>query len=144
MKHLTLLGLVSAFLCLAAVALAAPVPSFIYDGQPADLDIYSRSSEGDQNTDEYFSVIDRFTTPDGRLQVEMYRKHYKRFPVVEYSVTLKNLSDDQPTAIIENFKSYDGTVDLPAFGQSVELNIIRGSLCAPEDFAREFSTLAKG
>ena len=144
MKHLTLLGLVSAFLCLAAAALAAPVPSFIYDGQPADLYIYNRSSEGDQNTDEYFSVIDRFTTPDGRLQVEMYRKHYKRFPVVEYSVTLKNLSDDQPTAIIENFKSYDGTVELPAFGQSVELNIIRGSVCAPEDFAREFSTLAKG
>ncbi|MBQ2684494.1 MAG: alpha-galactosidase [Thermoguttaceae bacterium] len=144
MKHLTLLGLVSAFLCLAAAALAAPVPSFIYDGQPADLYIYNRSSEGDQNTDEFFSVIDRFTTPDGRLQVEMYRKHYKRFPVVEYSVTLKNLSDDQPTAIIENFKSYDGTVELPAFGQSVELNIIRGSVCAPEDFAREFSTLAKG
>ena len=148
MKHLTsritLLGLFSLFAAGAALGLAAPNPTFTYDGQPADLSAFTRTVEEGEGSSEFTSTVERYTAPDGYFQMELQRKSYKRFPVEEYSVTLRNLSGDQPTAIIENFKSYNETIALPAAGQSVELNILRGSICTPEDFSRNFSTLAKG
>ena len=144
MKRPIMLGVIWPLVTAAAALFAAPVPTFIYDGQPADLGSFTHDSEEGQGTAEFTSVLERFTAPDGRFQVELLRKSYKRFPVEEYSVTLKNLSSDQPTAIIENFKSFDEAVPLPAADQSVELNILRGSVCSPEDFTPIFSTLAKG
>ena len=147
MKRITSFGFFLSFLWLTAVVLAScpvPTPTFTYDGQPADLSTFTRTVEEGEGSSEFTSTIERYTAPDGYFQMELQRKSYKRFPVEEYSVTLRNLSGDQPTAIIENFKSYNETVALPVADQSVELNILRGSTCTPEDFSRNFSTLAKG
>ena len=71
MKRLTLIGLLFIF---AAAAFAAPVPTFVYDGQPADLASFTRGCEEGESTADFTSVIERFTAPDGRFQVELHRK----------------------------------------------------------------------
>ncbi|MDO4570729.1 MAG: alpha-galactosidase [Planctomycetia bacterium] len=114
--------------------------SFVYEGQKADLSEFET-----QICETPTSVADlwtkTYTAPDKKLRVEVHGKRYKGFPVVEYSVRLRNLSTTEPTGVVSDFRSLD--VDFSTQGE-VELRSLLGSHCGADDFAPVRETLASG
>ena len=76
-----------------------------------------------------------YTAPDGKLQIALNGKTYKKYPVTEYTVSLTNLSQEEDTKIISDFQSFDFSFPIPAASDKVTLNTLRGSQCVPEDFS---------
>jgi len=125
----------SLFLSLTFQLYAADI-SFFYDGQPTDLSQFKAQT---QQNGEF--LTETFTAPDGKLQIEVKSRKYADFPVRDWSIQLRNLSETEPTGIVSGFQSLD--VKVPAQG-NVGLRGCNGSFCRPEDFAAFRETLEAG
>jgi alpha-galactosidase len=66
------------------------------------------------------------------LQVRLVLTQYTNFPVVEWTVWLRNTGDHN-TPLIENIQGLDYTLKAPA-GDTLSLHGIRGDTCAAESF----------
>lgn len=131
------------FLCLfcATTALSAfELPensiSFQYAGEPAELASWKTTKKTVASTDSFDAWQRTYVSPDGRLQIELDGKTYKKFPVTEYSVSLANLSRDTTTDIVADFRSLDLSVPISGnAGKKIRLNTLRGSTCTEQDFS---------
>lgn len=125
-------------------------PSFTCNGIPVDLNSFTVELKKEGGTDEYDRWTKILTAPDKRLQVRLTGKTYKKYPVMEYAVSLTNLSDKEATGVIGNFQSLDTTIPFPdpkrstydrtipwyrGKSQIVHLNTLRGSFTHAGDFA---------
>lgn len=122
-------------------------PAFNYDGKPAPTDgSYSRTVAAGSQTEtaQYTAESNRITAADGRLQIRLERKRYKRFPAEEYSVQLTNLSKTEPTGLVNNFRSLNLSIDHPASAHAVTVNVLRGSTCKATDFVPESFKIEAG
>ncbi|MBQ9813202.1 MAG: alpha-galactosidase [Thermoguttaceae bacterium] len=83
--------------------------SFDYDGQSSRnfLKDWNLSREKSEPVDGKIKRTLTFTEPNGRLQVVCSVVDYVDFPLVEWTLNFKNLSDDSDTPIIENVKPID-------------------------------------
>ena len=84
------------------------------------------------------------TAADGKLQIRLDGKNYKHFNVEEYAVELMNLSTQEPTGIIDDFRSLKLPVDKPDSASAVTVNVLRGSTCEATDFVPEAFTIEAG
>ena len=122
-------------------------PAFNYDGRPSQTDgSYSRTTAaGSQiETAQYTAESKRVTAADGRMQVRLDRRIYKNFPAEESSVQVMNLSQTEPTGIINNFRSLNLSIDNPESANAVTLNVLRGSTCKATDFVPESFNIEGG
>ena len=165
MKHLTTLAAVLLFCLTCGTAwafnpLSEPVAiSFSYDQQPVDLKTFKITY--DHKTVQkavwrtrplnvaYFTQT--MTASDGKLQIVLQGKLPEKTSgipgMMEYSVTLKNLSSTEPTGIISNFRSlaFSTTDKLPEQAKkAVTLRTLLGSHCGPDDFNPVVEKLAAG
>jgi alpha-galactosidase len=111
-------------------------PAFNYEGKPAPTD-GARAVGKPGATAQYTAAAKTITTADGRLQVRLEGKVYKQFPAEEYAVQLTNLSSREPTGLVSNFRSLKLSVDHPAAGHAVTVNVLRGSTNKATDFIPE-------
>jgi len=95
-------------------------------------------------SDEAKTLAKTLTAPDGKLQVRLDCKTYRKFPAEEYAVAVTNLSAAEPTAIVDNFRSLALSVDSPVATSAVTLNFLRGSTCAATDFVPEAINIEPG
>lgn len=116
----------------SAVLMAFSSISLEYDGEKADWHQWQARMETVASTEDWQSWVKTWTAPDGKLQICVRGKTYRKFPVTEYSVWLTNLSDQESTGLVRDFQSLD--ISVPVAGE-VELRALRGSHCRPEDFA---------
>lgn len=128
----------------AAEENSRPFPSFLYDGKTANIADYKAETLTSQSDDDVQYERIAYTAPDGKLRVTVDYRVYKKFPVGEYSITLENASASEETALVEHFKSLDRTFALPKKGQEITLNMLRGSVCAPDDFTPIDFSLSSG
>ncbi len=120
-------------------------PSFTYNGIAADLGTFTVELKKEKGTAEYDRWTKTLTAPDKKLQVCLTGKTYKKYPVMEYAVSLTNLSDREDTGIIADFQTLDTVLSFPNSkfrtddkgGSSgiVRLNTFRGSFCRADDFS---------
>ena len=122
-------------------------PAFDYDGKPAQTDgSYSRVivTGSQTETANYTAESRTMTTADGKLQIRLDCKNYKKFPAEEYAVRLINLSNTEPTGVITNFRSLALSLNKPESIKTVVLNVLRGSTCKATDFIPESFTIEDG
>lgn len=119
-----------------AVSLRAAEFSFLYDGQPQDLSRFQV-----QTRQEGEVVTETFTAPDGKLQIEVKTRKYADFPVRDWTIRLRNLSETESTGIVSDFQSLDLNVSVQG---DAELRGFLGSTNRPEDFSAFRETLEAG
>ena len=100
---------------------------------------------GSQLETAQFTAASRtMTATDGTLQIRLDFKSYKNSPAEEYSVQLTNLSQTEPTGIVNDFRSLSVSVDNPEPTETVSLNVLRGSTCTATDFVPESFPIGAG
>ncbi|MDO4628070.1 MAG: alpha-galactosidase [Planctomycetia bacterium] len=80
-------------------------------------------------------------SPDGKLEIRKVEKIYNDFPILEYSITLKNRSETEMTDVVNDFQSL--SYSYPVSG-AVELRTLYGSHYAADDFTPIVKTLCAG
>ena len=118
--------------------------SFTYDGRPFSAETFDCAVTPDGGNDEFTRMNVAYTSRDGKLRVDVAYKLYKNYPVSEYAVRLTNLSADEPTGLIDDFRSIDTTYSLPDSEKNLVLSAVSGSLCAPDDFTPRQRVVAPG
>ncbi len=122
-------------------------PAFNYDGKPSQTDgSYSRTIAAGSHieTVQYTAESKLITAADGRMQIQLDCRTYKKFPAEEYSVRLRNLSQTEPTGLINSFRSLHLSIGNPQSAKSVTLNVLRGSTCKATDFVPESFNIESG
>lgn len=123
------------------------LPAFSYGQKPADLEKFRCDVKTVGTNDRYEAWSKTLTAPDGKLQITLKGRSYKKFPVLEYSVSLMNLSKTESTDLIGGFRTLSGSTvgNLSASAsQAVTLRFLNGSLCRPEDFIPNSEKLLSG
>lgn len=152
-KRIALLGVCSVVFAFQAClhtrtgALPAPEIAFDYDGKPAPMDgAFVQAEVPDSRSDNrcYVAAAQMLTAPDGRLQIRIDQKAYKRFPAHEFALRLTNLSKTEPTGVVGDFRSLKLAVDKPLAAAGVTLRVMRGSTCKATDFMPEAFTIEAG
>ncbi len=125
--------------------------SLKYGGQSVDMSAFGEKFDEDKSSEAFDRWQKVYTAPDGKLQITVNGRNYKKFPVTEYAVSLTNLSKTEETETISDFQTLDLTLPIPSDADKITLNTLRGSNCIAEDFSpiavglaagesREFST----
>lgn len=141
-RVLLLLGTLSALSGFSGIILAGiPPVSLEYDGKKADWNEWKFQIETLSSTEDGSAWLKTWTAPDQKLQILLIGKSYQKFPITEYTVCLKNLSDCESTGIVRDFQSLDRSV--PVDGE-VELRALLGSHCRVEDFSPVREILSAG
>lgn len=114
--------------------------SFIYGGQSSKelLSSWKRKETSKELDNQRTQHIVTYTDPSTRLQIRCVAVVYKDFPVVEWTVYLKN-AGKRNTPIIEQLQGLDAPVERGLFGQAgdapaVRLNYHVGSPTKAEDY----------
>lgn len=148
------------FLCLTAIGQAAEnssdemggktdgsfaQPAFFYGHKPAELKKFHCDIKKVGTNDRFDAWRKTYLAPDGKLQIVLNGRSYKNSPVLEYSVSLKNLSQTESTDLISGFRTLAGsTDDKLSKNQTVALRFLNGSLCRPDDFIPNCEKLLPG
>jgi alpha-galactosidase len=122
-------------------------PAFNYEGKPSQTDgSYSRAIGPGTQVDnaKYTAESKRITAADGKLQIRLDCKTYKKFPTREYSVQLTNWSKTEPTGIVNDFRVLSLSIDKPEAAQAITVNVLRGSTCKATDFVPESFSIQAG
>lgn len=102
---------------------------FTYDGQPFDPATWHCETSNSTN-----AKVLQYTSPDGKLLLELTYRQYPDYPVTELIPVLKSITDGS-TAIIQDFNSL--RLDRKFEGTSVKLRRITGSMTQYTDFCRQ-------
>ena len=87
----------------------------------------------------------RFTTPDGKLAVDVDVDEFPDFPgFYRLNSRVSNLSDRETTGLVQALSVFSEILPLPSAETSVTLDALRGSPCAPIDFEPISNELAPG
>jgi alpha-galactosidase len=118
--------------------------SFILDGRTSnDLLSHWRRSDAERHLDAQRRERTRTWTDDATgLQVRLVATEYAGFPIVEWTVWLKNTGKDN-TPMIENIQGLDTTFEREGIGEFV-LHGLRGDSCLAESFRPFALTLKPG
>lgn len=122
-------------------------PAFDYDGKPAPADgayVKAFVPGSKAKSEQTRTVAKTMTAADGKLQIRLDCKTYRKFPAEEYAVAVTNLSAAEPTAIVDNFRSLSLALDNPVAASAVTLNFLRGSTCVATDFVPEAVKIEPG
>jgi len=122
-------------------------PAFNYDGKPAQIEAaYTCAVVPDSRikTAGYIAASRTLTAPDGKLQIRLDGKTYRQFPAEEYAVRVVNLSQTEPTGVVDDFRSLKLLIGKPQFAKAVTLNFLRGSTCKATDFVPEAYAIEGG
>jgi alpha-galactosidase len=122
----------------------APAFSFIYDGKSSRelLPTWRQKSSITKLDEQRAQRTLTYTDPQTGLQVRLVMVTYEDFPVVEWTVYLKN-TGPADTPIIENLQALDIALPLPP-GEKFYLHHFTGSPCREDDFEPQLTALAPG
>ena len=125
-------------------AMAEPVFSFVYDGKPSKdfLKDWTFKSETVSLDEFRKQTVLTYTDPAAKLEVKCTAVQWLNFPVVEWTVYLKNASDVH-SPMIEHLRAMNTTIRQPA-AESIVLHHIRGDDCSPNSYAVKQTDIPAG
>jgi alpha-galactosidase len=123
---------------------AEPVFSFMYDGKSSkdflkNWNFESKSVSLDKNRKQTTFI---YTDPATKLQARCVAVQWLNFPVVEWTVYLKNKSNVK-TPVIRKLRAINTTIN-QSLTEPVILHHIRGDDCSPNSYAVKQSDIAVG
>jgi alpha-galactosidase len=127
-----------------AKTIAEPVFSFMYDGKASkdflkNWDFESKTVSIDKNRKQTTFI---YTDPATKLEARCVAVQWLNFPVVEWTVYLKNTSDVN-SQMIEHLRGINTTISQPAT-ESIVLHYNNGDECNPNSFAPKQSDMTVG
>ncbi|MEN6308570.1 MAG: alpha-galactosidase [Anaerohalosphaeraceae bacterium] len=123
---------------------ADPVFAFVYDGRQSKdfLKGWTFKSETISLDENRKQTVLTYTDPATKLEVRCVAVQWHNFPVVEWTVYVKNKSEVR-SPMIEHLRAINTTISHPA-AEPVTLHHIRGDDCSPSSYAVRQSDVAAG
>ncbi|MDO4573702.1 MAG: alpha-galactosidase [Planctomycetia bacterium] len=120
-------------------------PIFLeYDGRPLNATTFRMEKTVTAQTDALVEQRVTYTAWDGKLQVRLDVRTYRKFPVWEYTLWLTNLSQEAPTGVVRDIQACRLPVPLSQTPQTPTLYTIRGSQSRPDDFIPQMFSIPPG
>ncbi len=107
-----------------------PPIHFIYDGTPFDTETWSKATLS--------TNLDAYTSPDGKLRLEVTTKRFPGFPTTEILPVIECIGDEE-TAIIEEIRTLH--LIRPCYKQQIRVRATTGSETKLTDFTRHDTLL---